>query len=307
MKTLILIFLITLTSFAQQMRFTGNEISIGNGMSFSGTFIESTAGDTLYWGQVTYLYSAENKMYLADEAVDSTLGSLQFVCLDDTLLMGKIGRFLYSGFISDTSQSYTPGTDVCIDNGGVAEAACDQTLGMSIDTNTVAFFANDIRATDGKQGDFITTGQLRQGTTWHVYGGFQDSSITVDVQADAWTEITNATNNLWVGVEADGFSLSGDTMIVANTGDYAGTVGVTLSALQGKDYDFRIYNVTQDAQVGFSAGVTTTGVNNYAQMTLPIYLEATASDSLVLQVYGSTDGTDITLTHGIFFLTYLHD
>ena len=150
-------------------------------------------------------------------------------------------------------------------------------------------------------------GRVTVNNVWHVYGGFQDSSITIDVLDEDWTEITNASNTLWGGTEADGFTISGDTMTVVNGGDYTGSVSITFAALTNKDYHFRIYNVTQTAQVGFYTGASTTGATNFTNINLPIYLEATAGDELVLQVYGVSDGTNIIVEHGTFFITYLHD
>ena len=305
MKIIILIFILSLTSFAQSLRFTGNEISIGYGMSFSGQFVEATAGDTLYFNETTFLY--QSKMYKCDETVDSTVSGVIYLCVSDSLLINKIGRFLYSGFAKDTSWTHTAGSDVCITSGAADQAACNTKIGTSIDTVTIAFFANDSRVAKGIGGSFSVTGRLRQDSIWHVYGGFQDSSITIDVLDEDWTEITNASNNLWGGTEAEGFTISGDTMTVVNGGDYTGSVSITFAALTNKDYHFRIYNVTQTAQVGFHTGASTTGATNFTNINLPIYLEATAGDELVLQVYGVSDGTDITVEHGTFFITYLHD
>ena len=227
MKIIILIFILSLTSFAQSLRFTGNEISVGYGMSFSGQFVEATAGDTLYFNETTFLY--QSKMYKCDETVDSTVSGVIYLCVSDSLLMNKTGRFLYSGFAKDTSWTHTAGSDVCITSGAADQAVCDTKIGTSIDTVTIAFFANDSRVTKGIGGDFSVTGRLRQDSIWHAYGGFQNQAETLALDADTWTHVTNATNDLWTGLEADGFTLSRDTMIVANAGDYIGALSITIT------------------------------------------------------------------------------
>jgi len=171
-KILIILFLLSTVSFAQQLKFTGSKISIGNGLFFSGSFIEATAGDTLYFNESVYMY--EGKMYKVNETVDSTISSTTYACVEDTILMNKIGRFLYSGFITDTSKSYTAGSEICIDGGEAAEVACDYRIGESIDTVTIAFFPNDVRMTYGSN--------IKDSTLTYVTDALEDSSFTDDLR-----------------------------------------------------------------------------------------------------------------------------
>ena len=97
-------------------------------------------------------------------------------------------------------------------------------------------------------------------------------------------------------------------MTVENAGDYYGTLAISLSGLANKDFEFRIYNVTQEAVEGYHMGITTTGANNYQQVVLPIYIEAEANDELRMEVRCTTVGSaDPTLVHAIFYIAYLHD
>lgn len=152
----------------------------------------------------------------------------------------------------------------------------------------------------------LSTTMLTQGGTYHAFGGFQDQNETVSVAADTWTFVTNATNDLWTGIEADGLSLSGDEMVVTNAGDYVGTLSITFSGANGKDFLFRIYNITQSAQSGYKVGGSATGAGNYVNVCVPIYLEAAAGDHFQFQVY-EVDGNDPTFKNAIFHLAYLHD
>jgi len=177
-----------------------------------------------------------------------------------------------------------------------------------------------INTPDGKFKQIVGRIRRRGDTYWsferlfveniyHVYGGFQDESetITCAVQ-NTWYHVTNATNDLWTGTEADGFSLSSDVMTIENAGDYYGTLAISLSGLSGKDFEFRIYNVTQAAVEGYHMGVTTTGATNYQQIVIPIYIEAAANDQLRMEVRCTSGGSgDPTLVHSIFFISYLHD
>jgi len=141
---------------------------------------------------------------------------------------------------------------------------------------------------------------------WHAYGGFQGESETVAIDADTWTHITNGDNDLWVGLETNGFTLTDDELIVTNTGDYTGTLSITFEGLNQQDFLFRIYNVTQTAQAGYQIGATGLGANNYVNVSIPIYLEATAGDHYQFQVY-QVNGNDATFYNAIFHISYLHD
>ena len=151
-------------------------------------------------------------------------------------------------------------------------------------------------------------GTLLQEECWHAYGGFQGKSETIDVLgAGQWAWITNITNDLWTGLEGDGISLIGDIMTIENGGDYAGSLSMTLSGLNGKDFQIRFYNITQATQMGYVIGASTTGATNYTNITLPLYLELNAGDQLRLETTCLTDASDPTFRSAVFYIAYLHD
>jgi len=161
-----------------------------------------------------------------------------------------------------------------------------------------------------KAGDTMTgplyVPELHQTSIWHAYGGFQDQSETLAINATTWTHVTNSTKTLWKGTEADGMTLSNDEMVIANAGDYAGTMSVTFEGDNTKDYLFRIYNVTRGEQAGYRIGATGLGSSNYANVCVPIYLEVEAGDHFQFQVYQAS-GSDATFLNAIFYMSYLHD
>ena len=156
--------------------------------------------------------------------------------------------------------------------------------------------------------DIHTKGMLRQRRIWHAYGGFQDAATTITVgDVDTWYHITNAGNDLWTGLEGDGLTLSGDVMTFENTGDYVGSMSIDLSALTGKDYHIRIYNVTTSAQMGYYMGVSTTGAGNNVPISMPLYLEVSAGDQLKVEIECTTSATNVVVDNAVFYLAYLHD
>ena len=149
---------------------------------------------------------------------------------------------------------------------------------------------------------------LRVPKVWHAYGGFQNKAEVITLPAkDTWVKITNVAGDLWTGLEADGLTLANDVMTVVNAGDYAGSLSLTFSALNGKDYQIRVYNNTQASQMGYIIGASTTGVNNFTNITLPLYIEADAGDELQMEIQSTTDGTNPILKSSVFYLSYLHE
>ena len=157
-------------------------------------------------------------------------------------------------------------------------------------------------------GSVLTPYRFRQGKTWHAYGGFQDAATTITIgSANVWYHVTNGTNDLWTGLEADGLTLSGDVMTFTNTGDYVGHLAISFSALAGKDYHIRLYNNTTAAQAGYYMSASTTGAGNSVVISLPLYIEATAGDQMQIEVECTSSATDVVVDNAIFYLTYLHD
>ena len=158
---------------------------------------------------------------------------------------------------------------------------------------------------DDMTDDLTTTGYFLPDKVYHAYGGFQDESEALDLSSQDWTKITNGTSNLWTGTEADGLSLSSDVMTITNAGDYTGTLSMTITGGNNKDYFIRCYNNTQTAQMGYQIGCSGTGDGNYFNITLPLYLECNASDQLQMEMK-SSDGTNATLKSAVFYIAYLH-
>jgi len=142
---------------------------------------------------------------------------------------------------------------------------------------------------------------------WHAYGGFQGQTETIAIgTASVWEWVTNSAHNLWSGTEGVGMELSGDIMTVKKSGDYFGVLTLTLAGTATKDFQVRLYNITQGKATDFLSGVTTSGAGNYANITLPLYVEANAGDRLRIETTCTTDASDPTFQDAIFFLAYLH-
>ena len=154
----------------------------------------------------------------------------------------------------------------------------------------------------------MQSGRNLQGATWHAYGGFENQAETIGTAAATpdFVHITNAGTDLWNLDEADGITEAADVFTLTNTGDYFGSLTVTLSAVTGKDFNVRVYNNTQTRIEGRAIGASTTGTGNKTAVTIPLYIEGTAGDEIQFEV-ACTSASDVDIDDALFILTYLHD
>ena len=151
-------------------------------------------------------------------------------------------------------------------------------------------------------------GMVRQADTWHMFGGFEDSAVVISVTQSQYSTVSNAAGDLWTGIEADGISMSGDTMTIDNPGDYFGEFSVTFTGSSGNVYKFQVYDITAGEEEGFSIAATGDGTNDYVTVTKPLYFEdVTAGRKYIMRCTNIDASNDPTVRFGAYFLTYLHD
>lgn len=185
------------------------------------------------------------------------------------------------------------------DNKFIIESSDTIQLGansLKVSTNGNVYVTNEFSAA-----------MLRQDDTWHAYGGFQDSIVVITLVESEWKQITNATNDLYTATESDGFTLSGDTLEILNTADYVGSMSITFTGTAGNVYQFRIYDITSAAQVGFTTASTGDGGADYVTTPLDIYFEATAGYKYILEVRNIDGSNSATIRNSTFTIFYLHD
>lgn len=180
--------------------------------------------------------------------------------------------------------------------------------GTAVDTVINLKNAVELENFDVINTDLLKTSRIERDTTYHAIGGFEDSTLTVSiVSKDTWYQVTNSTNDAFIGVDAQGFDLSGDTLIFLNSGDYRGTISVTFSGNSGNEYQFRIYNATKAEQVAFRQGETATGTSSFSNVCFPVYASVNKNDGLVIQVENISASNDVIIRHIQFEAVYLHE
>jgi hypothetical protein len=152
-------------------------------------------------------------------------------------------------------------------------------------------------------------GPIRQTTTWHSTGGFQLSSTTITIGSSAtWYPIHNATDNLWVQIDGNGFTVANDNITALHKGDFHGHLTIAVSGTSGDDIFVRAFNVTDNTATGNPIGVTVTGAANFQNISLPLYLNATAANKVFrFDIMNNTAGRNVTVRSAVFQVFYLHD
>lgn len=166
------------------------------------------------------------------------------------------------------------------------------------------FFRVDQSTPQKITGDILSTGQPRPDSTWHAFGGFVDQNYTLPL--NDWTWVTNVAHNLFTGTEGNGLTLSGDIITVVNTGDYTGNISLTFSGINGKDYCIRVWNITQNIQMGFKQCASTLSTSNFVNLSMPLYLECNAGDQLRLEMDEPSNSSPI-LLDCMFYINYIHE
>lgn len=317
MKYLIFL-LFTASIFGQQLRFSGSQISVGNGRIFSGSFIEGVAADTFAFGTAVYYNTHDNKFYLSDVDVDSTISGLLAIVAEDTILADEYGRFLYEGFLIDTSWSKTSGDAIYLSSsGGTAESDIipeERRIGIVIDTNRVAFFPNVFSTVKTGTDAYLTSVILNRKD--HGFYAFEDSAVVIDCTQDTWVQVTNATNDLFTAIQTnEGFTISGDTITFVSTDSIDGSNihiifhwGIDGHAGNGEDYEVRIYDVTNSAGIVRKAEGTTTGANNRIEIGSTSYARNNikTGNKFILQINNKTDNDDFTIENGSIYMEVSH-
>lgn len=143
MKKILLLFsLFVSVGFSQQLKFTGSQLSLGEGRLFSGEFIQGLMGDTVAFGTACYLLSDKSAFYVADSDSLVHFNSIIGIMVDDSIPAGIDGRLLIKGIIIDSSFNFTPNEKIYIGNSGAIEG--DNTFAKEDQINKeIGFAIND--------------------------------------------------------------------------------------------------------------------------------------------------------------------
>ena len=159
-------------------------------------------------------------------------------------------------------------------------------------------------------GIMLFTDHIEQQTPAHLFAAFEDSSVLIDIGADStWYQVTNSIDSLFGYLDKDYFTVNNDTIIYTGSGEphVLFQCRVTGSGANTKDFELRMFNVTDNAGVLSKDRKTTTGASNYVGFTFLGYdKNINYGDKYILQIRCITDASDFTVKDGMIFAQITH-
>jgi len=234
----------------------------------------------------TYIDSSWQSITITDSLILENLASDNLVVLSPT----STGAIDTTETTDLATEDFTVTGDWTFDN-----VVADSIEVDSIHVSGFASFDNDIEV----------NGFIYPYESIHIFAGFQDSAVVIDLTQSSYSQITNLANDLWTVTDENDATISGDTLILATAGNYWGTYSVTFDGSIAS-YRFRVYNVTDAAEEGFAVHATGWGAGNYTVITKPLYFkDCTAGDRFVMQVTNLDGNEDATFVDGAIVVNYL--
>ena len=144
-----------------------------------------------------------------------------------------------------------------------------------------------------------------ESVAYHMFIYFGDSTVSLSYTT-SWAHLTNAMDSLFIQYELDGFTVSGDTITITNTGDYTFNAQFTHDGDNGETVSLRFYNVTQTDGIPVAGANTTRAANNFMSTPVEGYYDVTAGDKVVVQYKGDASGTAV-FKNGSILIQRLHE
>ncbi len=139
----------------------------------------------------------------------------------------------------------------------------------------------------------------------HLFMYFGDSTISLSYTT-SWAHLTNTGDSLFIQLELDGFTVSGDTLTSIYGGDFTLFGTFTHDAGNGNTVSIRYFNVTKTAGIPVAGANTGRGANNFMSTQVMSYGDVDIGDEIVVQYKGDTNGTAV-FKNGSILIQRLHD
>jgi len=177
---------------------------------------------------------------------------------------------------------------------------------MAYDIEELKGTTGVLTATERKRiNDLIT----RVNSTWsrppHGYMSFDDESETPAMsQSDGWTQISNATDDIFCDCDVVGITQTGDSLVIIAPGDYISICSLSFSGNNTDSYEFALL---KNGEVIGPKIVRTTLAQDTGNVGIPFYAkDLVAGDILTLGIRNSANDNDATLVACSWVVWVLH-
>lgn len=131
----------------------------------------------------------------------------------------------------------------------------------------------------------------------HLY--FADSAETIALTEDTWTEVTNATNTLWIST-ATRITEAADTLNITIAGDYVGVLSLSYYATANDTIHVRL--AKNDVGLAAKAEALSIGAEIITLSVPYLIPNLVATDGLKVQIQNSNNDDDAIVIDGSLVL-----
>jgi len=133
---------------------------------------------------------------------------------------------------------------------------------------------------------------------------FSDSAAVVALTQNVWAKITNAANDLFTTVDADGITMAGDSITVVTAGDYMLWFGLSFSGGASDVWHVAIY---KNAVITPFEMHRNTGNNQIGNANLnALFDNLVAGDDISVYIRNTGDNDDATLISSQLMIYMIH-
>jgi hypothetical protein len=143
-------------------------------------------------------------------------------------------------------------------------------------------------------------------TPAHLFMGFADSTRTIDCTLNTWSQITNASKNLFTLNDSVRVGyIPGDTLIVHQEGDYYLNANLSFSGNNGETWDIGFIRCSTGLPIDYPA-MRYTSNNDTGNASVQAYERLVPGEKIVLGIKNLTDSDDATVRSSTCTILLIH-
>ena len=138
----------------------------------------------------------------------------------------------------------------------------------------------------------------------HGAYSFRDSASTLNLTQSVWSKLTNAANDLYTALDADGITLQGDSITIITPGDYMFWTSLSFNGNANDVYDV---GLRKNGEPTLYEMHRKTSNNDTGNMGFPAVLDGLAAgDDLSLHIRNTANNGDPSFISGQMVITLIH-
>ena len=279
------------------------------GTKIRNNFYHVRGTDTTWFqlNDTALLYNSSKKMKFNDTLFIVSVEEGQRAVDSFVLVLDSDGRV---GYLPIDSVGSTGGGGTGWDSIYVENVKWIKNLD-TIPTNTLdqiggVDLANATTPMDVIYTDSISSGTVTDSMSYiieppHLYQGFEDSAVTLAITQNVWTQITNATQDLYTVEDAEHMRGTLDTIYIQVDGDYKFVASFSFQGVNNETWKIQFFK--NGSMIGRAAN-RSTGTNSTGNVLA--YEDCVAGDKITLKILNLTDNDDAVAVSSAVYAERVH-